>query len=107
MYASSQLEKLEDMFSRISAEGQIHSNLQSVISKLHNEGTLDRLHSEFKAIFENEVKYTLNSEYSLISFAVFEEQAEHWHGRLRPARTAVQQHLHFQGELQHHLKNHR
>ena len=63
MYASSHIEKLEDMFSRISAEGLIHSNLQSVISKLNNEGTLDRLYSEFKAIFENEVKYTLNSSF--------------------------------------------
>ncbi len=62
------------MFSRISAEGQIHSNLQSVISKLNKEGTLDRLYTEFKAIFENEVKYTLNSTPSISSPAVLEEQ---------------------------------
>lgn len=48
------------MFSRVSAEGQIHSNLQSVISKLNNEGTLEKLYGNFKNIFENEVSYTLN-----------------------------------------------
>jgi hypothetical protein len=51
---------LEDMFSRVSAEGQIHSNLTSVITKLNTEGTLDKLYTNFKNIFENEVNYTLN-----------------------------------------------
>lgn len=60
MYIEYHEEKLEDMFSRVSAEGQIHSNLTSVITKLNTEGTLDKLYTNFKNIFENEVNYTLN-----------------------------------------------
>jgi hypothetical protein len=47
------------MIRRVKAEGQIHSNLNSVISKLETEQTLDRLYTSFKEIFENEVRYTL------------------------------------------------
>ena len=47
------------MIKRIKAEGLIHSNLNSVISKLETEQTLERLYSTFREIFENEVKYTL------------------------------------------------
>jgi hypothetical protein len=47
------------MIRRVTAEGQIHSNLNSVISRLDTEGTLEKLHANFKEIFENEVRYTL------------------------------------------------